>query len=66
MPDELSCQREVEAQIRQVLEASALVKFARQPVTAADLEQWIDDALAVVDTTAHRSTEPVIQEGDAA
>lgn len=52
MPAELVAQRAVEAAVREVLEASDLVKFAGQPVGAATLLAWADRALQVVDATA--------------
>lgn len=52
MPSELIAQRPVEAAVREVLEASDLVKFAGQPVGAATLLVWADRALDVVQATA--------------
>ena len=52
MPAELVAQRRVEAAVREVLEASDLVKFAGQPVGAPTLLSWVDRAVEVVDSTA--------------
>jgi hypothetical protein len=57
MPPELNAQRSVEASVREVLEASDLVKFAGQPVGAATLLGWADRALAVVEATRPRDEE---------
>ena len=52
MPPELVANRRVEASVREVLEASDLVKFAGQPVGAGTLLSWADRALDVVQATA--------------
>ena len=57
MPPELVGQRAVETAVREVLEASDLVKFAGQPVGAATLLAWADRALQVVEATAPRDEE---------
>lgn len=57
MPPELVAQRQVEAAVREVLEASDLVKFAGQPVGSPTLLAWADRALQVVDATRPRDDE---------
>ncbi len=57
MPVELASQREVEAAIRDVLEASDYVKFAGQPVPTPTLSGWVEAATRVVQRTQPRGEE---------
>jgi hypothetical protein len=54
MPEELASQRSVESAIRELLEASDQVKFARRPVTQAELRGWVERARAVVEQSRPR------------
>ena len=51
MPTELASQRQLEASIRSVLEASDEVKFAGRPVAVDQLRLWASDATSVVRQT---------------
>jgi hypothetical protein len=57
MPRELLDRRKVEVAIREVLEASDLVKFAGEQVPEAVLQLWVDQAAGVVRDTAPSPTE---------
>jgi len=52
MPRELLDRRKVESAIREVLEASDLVKFAGEQVAETVLHGWVDQASAVIHDTA--------------
>jgi len=54
MPPALAGRRELEASVREVLEASDRVKFAGQPVAVDELKGWIQRATAVVKATRPR------------
>ena len=51
LPAEVSRDSAVERAVREVLEASDRVKFAREPVTAAELEGWANSVREVVART---------------
>ena len=57
LPPELSSLRAVEQSVREVLEASDLVKFAGEPVGRDALLAWVDRALSVVEATQPRLEE---------
>ena len=58
MPHELAEQRKVEAAIRDVLEASDRVKFAREAVTEAELRRWVAQVSEVVAVTTPMEPTP--------
>jgi hypothetical protein len=58
MPRELAAQRKVEQAVREVLEASDRVKFARDVVTADELRAWADQVRDVVEATRPREEAP--------
>ena len=63
MPQALATRRELEASIREVLEASDRVKFAGQPVQVDELRGWVVRATQVVQATGPDPT--VLKDGGA-
>jgi hypothetical protein len=57
MPTDVASQRAVEASIRDVLEASDRVKFARESLPDAALRDWVSRCRSVIEATRRRDGE---------
>jgi hypothetical protein len=61
LPGEVAERRDVEASIRNVLEASDIIKFAAQTVPVETLQSWGSDVRSVVEATAWHSESTELQ-----